>query len=127
MSSRVGLAEIVRERCPPRTSRKGLAELLIPALHLVRELPLPRRATSVLLPPRQAPRVRVDGFRDRLGVHCCIPIALLVHDVRVLLRDLGIVRVIVRERCPSPAETSRKEITERADFIGSCRLACVGV
>jgi hypothetical protein len=38
-----------------------------------------------------------------------------------------IVRVIVRERCPKPAETSRKLLLLFVDFVGSCRLACVGV
>ena len=55
------------------------------SLPLVKELPSPRRATSVLLPPRRAPKVTVDGFRDRLGVRCCIPVAYLLHP-RVLLQ-----------------------------------------
>jgi hypothetical protein len=38
-----------------------------------------------------------------------------------------IVRVIVRERCTKPSETSLKLFALRADFIGSCGTTCVGV
>jgi hypothetical protein len=76
-------------KAPPQesvTTSWGLpTPFLDTSLPLVKKLPLPRRATSVLLPPRQAPRVTVDGFRDRLWVRCCTPVAHVLH-LRVLLR-----------------------------------------
>jgi len=48
-------------------------------------MPLSRRATTVLLPPR--PGATVDGFRNRVGVRVCNPFGhLLLHHPRELFR-----------------------------------------
>jgi len=61
--------------------------LMLTAAVLSSKNALSRRATSVLLPPRPAPRVTLDGFRDRLGVCDCSPVGHLLHfHPRELLR-----------------------------------------
>ena len=71
--------------------------------------------------------IRQHGY-PYLGIGFTYAPYVQIESLSVLRnRASEIVRVIVRERCPTPAESVLKQSPSLVDFIGSCCTACVGV